>query len=243
MDIKVCLQEERETTGRRRQKSSVHKWNWFQLILVQILMRRPSLWSPSTSKSKRTRNWSIAWSPCPSWGRPGRSTWRRRSWRGRSGWSCGTASSWAHEAGRSSPCCGCCPATTSRWLVYNHLKVQCHEIFCIRIFSSSPKPRKYLQDHFEFFRKFAEIFASQGGPPVSTTQVANLPPVMTPVANLTSVSTAPVANLPRVHLELNWEYFREFPNKFETALMRYSGAWGKLIHEKHEVENLVALSL
>jgi hypothetical protein len=27
--------------------------------------------------------------------------------------------------------------------------------------------------HFEFFRKFAEIFASKGAPPVSTTPVAN----------------------------------------------------------------------
>ncbi len=30
-----------------------------------------------------------------------------------------------------------------------------------------------------FFRKFAEIFARQGAPPVSTTPVANLPPVST----------------------------------------------------------------
>jgi hypothetical protein len=28
------------------------------------------------------------------------------------------------------------------------------------------------------------------------------------------------------------EYLREFSKKFETALMVYSGAWGKLIHEK-----------
>ena len=38
--------------------------------------------------------------------------------------------------------------------------------------------------------------------------------------------------------------FCTFLNKFETALMGYSGAWGKLIHEKKpEVKNLVALSL
>ncbi len=43
---------------------------------------------------------------------------------------------------------------------------------------------------------------------------------------------------------LSCEYLREFLKKFETALMGYSGAWGKLIHEKKpEVENLVALSL
>jgi hypothetical protein len=33
-----------------------------------------------------------------------------------------------------------------------------------------PRPRV---SHFEFFRKFVEIFASQGAPPVSTTPVAN----------------------------------------------------------------------
>jgi hypothetical protein len=31
-------------------------------------------------------------------------------------------------------------------------------------------------NHLPFFRKFAEIFAIQGAPPVSTTLVANLPP-------------------------------------------------------------------
>ncbi len=75
-------------------------------------------------------------------------------------------------------------------------------------------------DRFEFFRKFAEIFASQGALPVSATPVANfstifasvvdtggkfatgvndaggkLPPVSaTPAANLPPVSLTPVAN-------------------------------------------------
>ncbi len=40
-----------------------------------------------------------------------------------------------------------------------------------------PSPRVSHSDRFEFFRKFAEIFASKGAPPVSTTPVANLPPV------------------------------------------------------------------
>jgi hypothetical protein len=49
-----------------------------------------------------------------------------------------------------------------------------------------PSPRVFHLDRFKFFRKFAEIFASQGAPPVSTTPVANLPPVSaTLVANLT----------------------------------------------------------
>jgi hypothetical protein len=44
--------------------------------------------------------------------------------------------------------------------------------------------------HFKFFRKFAEIFASEGAPPVSTKLVANLPRVSTtPVANFATGST------------------------------------------------------
>jgi hypothetical protein len=31
------------------------------------------------------------------------------------------------------------------------------------------------------------------------------------------------------------EYLREFSKKFETALMIYSGDWGKLIHEKTRI--------
>jgi hypothetical protein len=56
-----------------------------------------------------------------------------------------------------------------------------------------PSPRVFHLDRFEFFRKFAEIFASQGAPPVSTTPVANLPPVSaTPVANFSTIFTSVV---------------------------------------------------
>jgi hypothetical protein len=48
-------------------------------------------------------------------------------------------------------------------------------------------------------------------PPVSTTTAANLPPWFT----------------------LSYEYLREFSKKFDAALMKYSGVWGKLIHEKN----------
>jgi hypothetical protein len=62
-----------------------------------------------------------------------------------------------------------------------------------------PSPRVCHKDRFEFFRKFAEIFASKGAPPVSLTPVANLPPVSTtPAAKLPPVSTTPAANLPPV---------------------------------------------
>jgi hypothetical protein len=37
---------------------------------------------------------------------------------------------------------------------------------------------------------------------------------------------------------LSCEYLREFSKKFETALMVYSGAWGKLIHEKNQKSNI-----
>jgi hypothetical protein len=37
----------------------------------------------------------------------------------------------------------------------------------------APHTRVFRLDRFEFFRKFAEIFASQGAPPVSTTPAAN----------------------------------------------------------------------
>jgi hypothetical protein len=43
-------------------------------------------------------------------------------------------------------------------------------------------PRVFHLDHFKFFCKFAEIFASQGAPPVSMTPTANLPPVSTTTA-------------------------------------------------------------
>ncbi len=60
---------------------------------------------------------------------------------------------------------------------YNNyiLKGQRHEIFDFKFFheSVSPKLWGYHSGRFEFFRKFAEIFAAQGAPPVSLTPVAN----------------------------------------------------------------------
>ncbi len=37
---------------------------------------------------------------------------------------------------------------------------------------------------------------------------------------------------------LSCEYLLEFSKKFETALMVYSGAWGKLIHEKNQKQKI-----
>jgi hypothetical protein len=37
---------------------------------------------------------------------------------------------------------------------------------------------------------------------------------------------------------LSCEYLPEFSKKFETALMVYLGAWGKLIHEKNQKQKI-----
>ncbi len=72
------------------------------------------------------------------------------------------------------------------------LKGHCHEIFCFRFFSwiTFPQaPDTIIRIISNFFRKFAEIFASQGAPPVSLTPVANLPPVSTtPAAFATGIN-------------------------------------------------------
>ncbi len=37
---------------------------------------------------------------------------------------------------------------------------------------------------------------------------------------------------------MSGEYLREFSKKFETVLMEYSGAGGKLIHEKKQKQKI-----
>jgi hypothetical protein len=136
-----------------------------------------------------------------------------------------------------------------------HLKGQCHEIFCFWFFQFPPSPRVSRLDRLKFFQTFAEIFASQGAPSVSTTPVANLLPVSTiPAANLPPLSktslanshqyqTTPVSKTPVVHLELSpispqiLEKIRNGPNGIIRGLMETDPC------RKHEVENLVALSL
>jgi hypothetical protein len=44
-------------------------------------------------------------------------------------------------------------------------------------------PREFHLDRFKFFRKFAEIFACQGAPPVSTTPVANFSTIFASVVD------------------------------------------------------------
>jgi hypothetical protein len=69
-----------------------------------------------------------------------------------------------------------CGATASADEVFKGTG-QCHEIFDFWYFheSVSPKPLSIPLGRFELFRKFAEIFAAQGAPPlVSLTPVAKI---------------------------------------------------------------------
>jgi hypothetical protein len=97
----------------------------------------------------------------------------------------------------------------------------------------------------------AARFSSHYLPPESTTPVANLLPVsLTPaqLANLPSVSLIPAAICHSCHWHrwqichrcrwhrwctLTCKYLPEFSKKFEMNLLFFSGAWGKVIHEKN----------
>jgi hypothetical protein len=86
--------------------------------------------------------------------------------------------------------------------------------------------------------KFAAGVIGIGGnlPPASLTPVADLPPVSTTLAKLVE-NLPPVSFIPKVYT-LNGEYLCDFSKKFEMVLMEYSGAWGKLIHEKNQKQKI-----
>jgi hypothetical protein len=72
--------------------------------------------------------------------------------------------------------------------------------------------------------------------------VANLPPVsLTPAANLPPVSAAQGELVEKFATgvvdtggnPLTCEYLCKFSKKFEMTLLLFSGAWGKMIHEKN----------
>jgi hypothetical protein len=46
-----------------------------------------------------------------------------------------------------------------------------------------PSPRVFHLDRFKFFRKFADIFAGLGSPPVSTTPAANFSTIFASVVD------------------------------------------------------------
>jgi hypothetical protein len=64
--------------------------------------------------------------------------------------------------------------------------------FLIQLFflNHLPQPPENNIRAISLFQKFAEMFASEGAPPVSTTPVANLPPVSTTPAASFATSTA-----------------------------------------------------
>ncbi len=72
-----------------------------------------------------------------------------------------------------------------RFVYKKDIKGQCHEIFCFWFFheSVSPKPLSIPFGPFQFFRKFVEIFAAQGLPPVPTTPEANFATSFTSVVD------------------------------------------------------------
>jgi hypothetical protein len=102
-------------------------------------------------------------------------------------------------------------------LVEQMLKGRCHEIFCFSFFMNKFPPSLGVShyDSFKFYRKFAEIFISQGAPPVSMTLVANLS--TTPAAKLLLVSTTQAANLPLVSTILVANFATSFTSIVDTG--------------------------
>jgi hypothetical protein len=97
------------------------------------------------------------------------------------------------------------------------------------------------------FPFFATGVADTNGklPPVSLTLVVNLPSVSTTLAKLVAKFATSVVDtcgkplvslIPVVHLDL--QNLCEFSKKFKTVLMGYSGAGGKLIHEKNQKQKI-----
>ncbi len=80
-------------------------------------------------------------------------------------------------------------------------------VFFMKQFPPSPRVSHY--DRFEFFRKFAAIFASQDAPPVSTTSAANFDTSFASVVDTGG----------KVATGVNDTDLSEFSTKFETALM------------------------
>ncbi len=136
---------------------------------------------------------------------------------------------------------------TIMWLLSQiwSLKGQCHEIFCFWFFSwiSFPQASDYTIRAENFERKFAEIFAAQGLPTVSTTPVA--------ICHRRRWHRCrwyrwQICHRCRWHrwCTLTCEYLREFWKKLEMILyviirgLGEGDSW-----KKPEAKNLVTLSL
>ncbi len=64
---------------------------------------------------------------------------------------------------------------------------------------------------------------------------ASLPPVSTTLAKLVKKFAGGVVDAVDT---LTCDYLREFSKKFEAVLMLYSGAGGKLIHQKNQKQKI-----
>jgi hypothetical protein len=92
---------------------------------------------------------------------------------------------------------------------------------------------KYSSPKKTFLPKFTSV---ANLPPVLLIPGANLPPVSTTLAKMVAKFAAGVVDTGGIPLPC--EYLREFSKKFETVLMGYSGAGGKLIHEKNQQQKI-----
>jgi hypothetical protein len=139
------------------------------------------------------------------------------------------------------------------------LKGQCHEIFCFWFFSwiSFPQAPEYItravSNFFENSRRYSQLkvdhwyqrhrWQTMGLISGCRYLKVNLKAKMFICVNST-IQRCPIksikifliedfSRLPPVSLTLSCEYLREFSKKFETVLMGYSWAGGKLIDEKN----------
>ncbi len=143
------------------------------------------------------------------------------------------------------------------------LKDICHEIFCLRFFSWIIFPQatenniriisqikvdhRYQRQRWQIIGTVSDCLHLKGNLKgknylyvIST--IERCPNKI--IKNLLIEDFFPFPPVSKTSVAVTCEYLSEFSQKFETALMGYSRAWGKLIHEKKpEVENLVALSL
>ncbi len=98
-----------------------------------------------------------------------------------------------------------------------------------------PNPR------FEFFQKFAEIFAAQGAPLVSLTPVWM--EFATGVVDAGGEFATGIVDSGGVDT-LTCDYLREFSEKLKMILMLFSGGLGEDdLWKKLKLKNLVVLSL
>ncbi len=99
--------------------------------------------------------------------------------------------------------------------------------------SSSPKPLKLIKGHFEFVSKIrGDIRKSKCTTGINDTGVKGGQRCPNKIIKIFCLETFSICHRCQQHRTLSCENIREFPKKFETALMGYSGTWGKLIHEK-----------